>query len=105
MEVPTAAPPETRSRHETTPAVTVESLATRPRTVDSHDVARPMSHRLRRRSRLCSWHTQASSYHQWHRPQRLSSTLMSQEHAPSTATALATTRLTGGALTPAPPIT
>jgi hypothetical protein len=67
-----AAPPATRSRHETTPATTMASLAIGPRSVDSHDVARPTSHRRRRRrSRLCSWHTQASSYLQRHWPQRL----------------------------------
>jgi hypothetical protein len=80
---PTAAPPATRSWHETTPATTVANW----------------------RSWLCSWHTQASSYLQRHRPQRLSSTLMSREHTPSSAMAPATTRLTCGASTPAPPIT
>jgi hypothetical protein len=49
-----AAPPATRSRHETTPATTVASLAIGPRSVDSHDAARPTSHRWRRRSQLCS---------------------------------------------------
>jgi hypothetical protein len=44
-------------------------------------------------------------YLQWHRPQRLSSTLMSREHMPSSAMAPAATRLTGGASTPVPPIT
>jgi hypothetical protein len=62
------------------------------------------SHRWRR-SQLCSWHTQASSYLQWHRPQRLSSTLMSREHTPSSTTAPAAIRLAGGASTTAPPIT
>jgi hypothetical protein len=53
-------------------------LAIGPRSVDNHDTARPTSHRWRRRrSQLCSWHMQASSYLQQHRPQRLSSTLMS----------------------------
>jgi hypothetical protein len=52
-----------------------------------------------------SWHTQASSYLQRHRPQRLSSTLMSREHTPSSATAPATTRLMGGASIPVSPIT
>jgi hypothetical protein len=80
---PPVAPPATRSRHETTPATTVASLAIGPRSVDSHDAVRPMSHRWR--SQLCSWHTQASSYLQRHRPQRLSSTLMSREHTPYSA--------------------
>jgi hypothetical protein len=102
-EAPPAALPATRSRHETTPATTVASLAIGPRSVDSHDAASPTSHRWRR-SQLCSWHTQASSYLQRHRPQQLSSTLMSREHTPSSVAALATTRLTGGASTPAPPI-
>jgi hypothetical protein len=100
--VTTVAPPATRSRHETTPATTVASLAIGPRSADSHDAARPTSHRWR--SQLCSWHTQASSYLQRHRPQQLSSTLMSREHTPSSATA-PTTRLIGGASTPASPIT
>jgi hypothetical protein len=39
-----AALPATRSRHETTPATTVASLAIGPRSVDSHDAARPTSH-------------------------------------------------------------
>jgi hypothetical protein len=56
-EVPTAAPPATRSRHETTPATTAASLVIGPRSVDSHDAARPTSHKWRRRSQLCSWHT------------------------------------------------
>jgi hypothetical protein len=55
------APPTSRSRHETTPATTVASLAIGPRSVDNHDVARSMLHRWRR-SQLCFWHTQASSY-------------------------------------------
>jgi hypothetical protein len=50
-----------QSRHQTTPAATVASLATGPRSVDSHDAARPTSPR-QRRSQLCSWHMQASSY-------------------------------------------
>jgi hypothetical protein len=104
-EAPPAAPPATRSRHETTPATTVASLAIEPRSVDSLDAAMPMSHRWRRRSQLCSWHTQVSSYLQRHQPQRLSSTLISREHTPSSATAPAATRLTGGASTPAPPVT
>src|SRR5512142_864671 len=58
-EVPRALPPATTSRHETTPAATVASLAIGPKTVDSHDVARPTSHGWRK-SRLCSWLTQAS---------------------------------------------
>jgi hypothetical protein len=103
VEAPTAAPPTTRSWHETMPATTVASLVIRPRSVDSHDAARPMSHRWR--SQLCFWHTQASSYLQWHRPQRLSSTLMSRERTPSSVIAPVTTRLAGGASTPAPPIT
>jgi hypothetical protein len=104
VEVPTAVPPATRSRHETTPAITVASLAIGSWSVDSYDAARPMSHRWRR-SQLCSWHTQASSYLQRHRLQRLSSTLMSREHTPFSATAPATTRLTGDASTPASTIT
>jgi hypothetical protein len=59
-EAQPAAPPATRSRHETTPATTVASLAIGPKSVDSHDAARPTSHRWR--SQLCSWHMQASSY-------------------------------------------
>jgi hypothetical protein len=104
-EAAPAAPPATRSRHETTPDTTVASLAIGPRSVDSHDAVRPTSHRWWWMSQLCSWHTQASSYLQRHLPQWLSSTLMSQEHTPSSVTALATTKLTGGASTPAPPIT
>jgi hypothetical protein len=46
--------PTTRSRHETAPATTVASLAIGPRSVDSHDAARPTLHRWRRRSQLCS---------------------------------------------------
>jgi hypothetical protein len=88
-EAPTAAPPTTRNRHETS-ATPVASLAIEPRSVDSHDAARPTLHRWRR-SQLCSWHTQASSY--------------LQRHTPSSATAPATTRLTGSASTLAPPIT
>jgi hypothetical protein len=103
VEAPLAAPPATRSRHETTPATTVASLVIGARSVDSHDATRPTSHRWR--SQLCSWHTQASSYLQRHRPQRLSSNLMSRENTPSSATAPAATKLTGGASTPAPPIT
>jgi hypothetical protein len=37
-EAPTAAPPATRSQHETMPTTTVASLAIGPRSVDSHDV-------------------------------------------------------------------
>jgi hypothetical protein len=104
-EAPPAVPLATRSRHETMPTTTVTSLAIGPRSVDTDDVIRPTSHRWwRRRSQLCSWHTQASSYLQRHQPQRLSSTLMSQEHTPSSAMAPATTRLAGGASTPVPPI-
>jgi hypothetical protein len=141
VEVPPAAPLATRSRHETTSATTMASLTIGPRNVDSHNAARPTLHRWRRRSHLYRWHTQASSYLQWHRPQRLlhldelrahslladgssndktdgwcrvissgigrsdSSILMSREHTPSSPTAPATTRLTGGASTPTPPIT
>jgi hypothetical protein len=54
VEVPKVALSTTRSRHKTTAVTTVASLATGPGTVDSHDVARPMSHRRRRRRRLCS---------------------------------------------------
>jgi hypothetical protein len=103
VEAPPMVPPATRSRHETAPATTVASLTIGSRSVDSHDATRPTSHR-RRRNQLCSWHMQASSYLQRHRPQRLSSTLMSREHTPSSATAPVATRLTGGASTPAPPI-
>jgi hypothetical protein len=102
-EATPAAPPATRSRHETAPTTTVASLAIRPRSVDSHDAARLTSHRWRGRSQLCSWHMQASSYLQRHRPQRLSSTLMSREHTSSSVTAPTVTRLTGGASTPAHP--
>jgi hypothetical protein len=52
-EAPKAPPSATRSQHETTTVTTVASLATGPGTVDSHDAARPTSHRRRRR-RLCS---------------------------------------------------
>jgi hypothetical protein len=76
-EVPPAAPPTTKSRHETAPATTVASLVIGLRSVDSYEAVRPTSHRWRRRSQLCSWHMQASSYLQRHRPQWLSSTLMS----------------------------
>jgi hypothetical protein len=105
VETPTAAPPAARSRHETTPGTTMASLAIGARSVDSHDAARPTSHRWRSRSQLCSWHMQASSYLQRHWPQWLSSTLMSREHTPSSAIAPTMIRLTGGASTPAPPIT
>ena len=54
VEVPKAVPSATRSRHETTVVTTAASLATGPGTVDSHDMARPTSHRRRRRRRLCS---------------------------------------------------
>jgi hypothetical protein len=54
-----AVPPATRSRHETAPVTTMTSLAIGPRSVDSHDAARPTSHRWRRRSQLYSWHMQA----------------------------------------------
>jgi hypothetical protein len=102
---PAKAPPATRSRHKTAPATTVASLAIGSRSVDSHNAARPTSHRWRRRSQLCSWHMQASSYLQRHRSQWLFSILMSREHTASSATAPTATRLTGGASTPAPPIT
>jgi hypothetical protein len=52
-EAPKAAPPATRSWHETTPATTMASFAIRLRSVDSHDEVRPMSH-MWRRSQLCS---------------------------------------------------
>jgi hypothetical protein len=104
-EAPPAVPLATRSWNETAPATTVESLAIGPRSVDNHNAIRPTSHRQRRRSQLCSWHMQASSYLQRHRPQRLSSTLMSREHTPSSAMAPTATRLMGCASTPAPPIT
>jgi hypothetical protein len=39
VKAPPAAMPTTRSRHETTPATTVASLAIGPRNVDSHDTA------------------------------------------------------------------
>jgi hypothetical protein len=54
VEVPKAAPSATRSQHETMAVTTAASVATGPGTVDSHDVARPTSHRRRRRRRLCS---------------------------------------------------
>jgi hypothetical protein len=54
MEVPKAAPSTTRSRHETTAVPTTASLSTGLGTVDSHDVARPSSHRRRWRRRPCS---------------------------------------------------
>jgi hypothetical protein len=41
-------PPATRNRHETTPATTVASSAIGLGIVDSHDAARPTSHRRRR---------------------------------------------------------
>jgi hypothetical protein len=104
VEAPPTMPPATRSQHETTPTTTMASLAIGPRSVDSHDAARPTSHRWRR-SQLCSWHTQASSYLQQHWPQRLSSTLMSREHTPSLVTAPTMTRVMDGASTPSPPIT
>jgi hypothetical protein len=104
-KAPPAMPPTTGSRHKMTPATTVVSLAIGPRSVDNHDAFRPTSHRWWRRSQLCSWHIQASSYLQRHRPQRLSSTSMSREHTPYSATTLVATRLTGGASTPVPPIT
>ena len=42
----------TNTSHETMPAATAASLAIGPRNVNSHDTARPTSHRCR--SRLCS---------------------------------------------------
>jgi hypothetical protein len=54
VEAVTAASPAIRSRHETTLATTVVSLAIGPMSVDSHDALRPTSHRWRRRSQLCS---------------------------------------------------
>jgi hypothetical protein len=42
---PTVAPPATRSRHETTPATTVASLTIGSRSINSHDAAKPTSHR------------------------------------------------------------
>jgi hypothetical protein len=56
VEAPRVAPPASTGRHETTPATPAASLAIGLGTIDSHDVARSTSHRLRRRSRLCSWH-------------------------------------------------
>jgi hypothetical protein len=53
-EAPSAAPPATRSRHETTPTTTMASLAIGASSIDNHDAARPTSHRWRRRSQLCS---------------------------------------------------
>jgi hypothetical protein len=44
----------TRSRHEMTAVTIVASLATGPGNVDSHDAAKPTSHRWRRRRKLCS---------------------------------------------------
>jgi hypothetical protein len=93
-EAPPAVPPATRSRHETAPATNVASLTIGLRSIDSHDATRPTLHRWRRRSQLCSWHMQASSYLQRHQPQWLSSTLMSREHTPSSVTAPTATRLT-----------
>jgi hypothetical protein len=61
-EVPPAAPLTTRSQHEMMPATPVASMVIGPRSVNSHNAARPTSHRWRRRSQLCSWHMQASSY-------------------------------------------
>jgi hypothetical protein len=58
---PPTAPPAIKSRHETTPATIVASLVIGPRSVDSHDAVSPTLHRWRR-SQLCSWHTQTSSY-------------------------------------------
>jgi hypothetical protein len=53
-EAPPVAPSASRSRHETTSDTTVASLAIGPRSVDSHDVVKPTSHRWRRRSQLYS---------------------------------------------------
>jgi hypothetical protein len=104
-EAPRVAPSASASQHRTMFAATVASLATGPGTVNSHNAARPTSHRRRRRSQLCSWHTQASSYLQRHRLQQLSSTLTSRRHTPFSATAPVTSRPTGGASTPVPPTT
>jgi hypothetical protein len=104
VEAHRAAPLASKSRHEMTLATTAASLVIGPRIVDSHDAARPRSRR-RRSSRLCSLLMRASNYLQRHRPRRLSSTLTSQKHMPSSATAPATIRPTGGSLTPAPPTT
>jgi hypothetical protein len=105
VEAPRAAPLASKSQHEMTLATTVASLVIGPRIVDSHDAARLTSRRQRRRSWLCSLLMRASNYLQQHWPQRLSSTLTSQKHTPSSTTAPTTTRPTGGALTPAPPTT
>jgi hypothetical protein len=43
----------TRNRHETTPAITVASLAIGPGIIASHNAAKPTSH-IQRRRRLCS---------------------------------------------------
>jgi hypothetical protein len=53
-EVAMVASPATRSRDETMSATTVVSLAIGPRSVNSHDAARPTLHGWRRRSQLCS---------------------------------------------------
>jgi hypothetical protein len=48
-KAPRAESPTTKSRHESTPAIIVASLAIGLGIVDSHDATRPMSHRRRRR--------------------------------------------------------
>jgi hypothetical protein len=62
-EAPRVAPPASTSRHETTPAAPAASLAIGPGTIDSHDAARPMSHRRRRRSRLYLAHASIGTGH------------------------------------------
>jgi hypothetical protein len=52
MKAPRVAPPISTGQHETTLAAPMASLAIGHGTVDSHDAARPISHRRRRRSRL-----------------------------------------------------
>jgi hypothetical protein len=56
VEAPKATPSATRSRHKMKVVTTVASLATRLGTIDSHDAAKPTSHRRRQRQRrrLCS---------------------------------------------------
>jgi hypothetical protein len=53
-ETPKAAASATRSQHKMMAVTTVASLAIGPGNVDSHDAARPTSHRRRRRRKLCS---------------------------------------------------
>jgi hypothetical protein len=52
-QAPRVAPSASASQHRTMFAATLASLATGPRTVDSHDAAKLTSHRRRRRSQLC----------------------------------------------------